>query len=628
MGPATPACACFEPRGGSGAWWRLGSAAFLAVNAMVLGLAVNGSEVTASERFALESATGLISLGIAVLLGGELVAAAWRARGLSLELLFLSGIAASFTASLLSLFHGMSGTYFDVAGLLLLVYSLGREVGRYGQQRVLSELTVSSHRSGLQKGDTVQVLPGQPIPVDGVILRGAALVQDANLTGESFARPLQQGDRVRAGAFPLDASLWIEATATAADSEIEKVRALMLERLAQPGPTLALAQRALTWFIPTVTVAALGTLLWHWQANPWPVALSHAMSVLVIACPCALGFAAPLTGWSAMARLRQIGIVCRSGEALERLADVDTVVFDKTGTLSAPETYAVTMEIDPGWDGGRDRLLRLLSTAERASAHPIARAMAPLWAQAAPLAENGAPAALESIRLLPGRGLSAVVIDGGKPFLVEVTLRADSTRHALAVRVDGEAAATVYLDESLRPALDETLDGLTADRLQLVLATGDGAARAAVIPIPDQHSRQTPQQKLALVDRLNAAGHRVLFLGDGLNDGPAMAASHVGMTLATASPAILEVASLLNQSGDWRALPVTLRIARQAVGALRRNIAVALGYNLLGMAVAAAGWLSPVTAALLMTVSSITVVLMALNVLNIEVSGEERVLVD
>lgn len=621
MNPTTPVCACFEPRSGAGAWWRLGSAAFLAVNAMVLGLAVNGSEVTAGERFALESATGLISLGIAILLGGELLSAAWRARGLSLELLFLSGIAASFTASLLSLFQGIGGTYFDVAGLLLLVYSLGREVGRYGQQRVLSELTVSVTNSGVQKGDQVQVLPGQPIPADGLIVRGTALVQDANLTGESFARSLQPGDVVKAGSFPLDASLWIEATATAAESEIERVRALMLERLARPGQTLELAQRALRWFVPTVTAATIGTFFWHWQANPWPVALSHAMSVLVIACPCALGFAAPLTVWSAMARLRQTGILCRSGEALERLADVDTVVFDKTGTLSAPEAYAVTMEVDASWTAGREKLLRLLSTAERASSHPIARAMAPLW-------EGVQPAELESIRLLPGRGISAAVIDEGRPFLVEVTLGADAGRHAVEVRVNGKAAATVHLDESLRPALDETLDGLTADRLRLVLATGDGAARAAVIPIADQHARQTPREKLALVDGLNAEGHHVLFLGDGLNDGPAMAASHVGMTVATASPAIREVASLLNLSGDWRALPVTLRIARQAVGALRRNIAVALGYNVVGMAIAAAGWLSPVTAALLMTVSSITVILMALNVLNIEVTGEERVLVD
>jgi len=621
MNPTTPVCACFEPRSGSGAWWRLGSAAFLAVNAMVLGLAVNGSEVTASERFALESATGMISLGIAILLGGELLSAAWRARGLSLELLFLSGIAASFTASLLSLFEGIGGTYFDVAGLLLLVYSLGREVGRYGQERVLSELTVSLANSGVKKGDEVQVLPGQPIPADGLILRGTALVQDANLTGESFARSLQPGDEVRAGSFPLDASIWIEATATAAESEIEGVRALMVERLARPGRTLELAQRALRWFVPTVTAVTLGTFFWHLQVNPWPVALSHAMSVLVIACPCALGFAAPLTVWSAIARLRQTGILCRSGEALERLADVDTVVFDKTGTLSAPEAYAATMDVEASWTGGRDQLLRLLSTAERASAHPIARAMAPLW-------EGVAPAELESIRLLPGRGLSAAVIDGATPYLVEVTLGADPARHAVDVRVNGRGAATVYLDESLRPSLDETMDGLTADRLRLVLATGDGAARAAVIPIADQHSRQTPQEKLALVDGLNAAGHHVLFLGDGLNDGPAMAASHVGMTVATASPAIQEVASLLNLNGDWRALPVTLRIARQAVGALRRNIAVAMGYNLVGMAIAAAGWLSPVTAALLMTVSSITVILMALNVLNIEVTGEERVLVD
>lgn len=621
MVTTTPVCLCFEPRSGAGVWWRLGSASFLAVNGMVLGLAVNGSEVTASERFALESATGLVSLGIGMLLGRELVAAAWKARGLSLELLFLAGITASYTASVLSLWQGVGGTYFDVGGLLLVVYSLGREVGRYGQERVLAELTAPLSASAVRKGEVVQVLPGQPIPVDGVIRRGEALVQDLQLTGESFARPRGAGEAVRAGSFPLDGSLWIEAAATAAESEIEGVRALMLERLARPGRGLALAQRSLRWFVPMVTTATVGTFLWHGQANPWPVALSHAMSVLVIACPCALGFAAPLTVWSAMARLRKTGILCRSGEALERLAEVDTVVFDKTGTLSEPEAYTATLEMTGGWTGGREKLLRLMAGAEQGSGHPIARAMAPLW-------EGLAPAELEGIRLLPGRGLAAEVLDEGVGYEVEVTVAPGENRHAVAVRVDGRAAAMVYLEERLRPALDEVLDGLAADRLRLVLATGDGAGRAAVIPIADSYARQTPAEKLALVDRLTAAGHRVLFVGDGLNDGPAMAASHVGMTVATAAPAVREVASLLNGSGDWRALPVALRIARQAAGALRWNIGVALGYNVLGMTVAAAGWLSPVTAGLLMTVSSVTVVLLALNVLEIEVAGEDRVLAE
>jgi len=617
-------CACFDPRAGAGAWWRLGSAAFLAVNAMVLGLAVNGSEVTAGERFALETATGCISAGIAILLGGELVVAAWRelrARRMSLELLFVAGITASFTASLLSLFQGVGGTYFDVAGLLLLIYSLGREVGRYGQQRVLTQLAVPAGRVAVKVGDQIQVLPGEPVPADGRILRGAALMQDHNLTGESFARPRQAGDLVKAGSFPLDASIWMEATATSAGSEIEQVRALIADRLLQPGRTLAFAQRVLRWFIPTVTAATIASFLWHWQANPWPVALSHAMSVLVIACPCALGFAAPLTVWSAIARLRQTGILCRSGEALERLAEVDTVVFDKTGTLSAPEAYAAALDLEMEWSAQQSLFLRLLATAERASAHPIARAMAPLW-------DGVEPAHLESIKLLPGRGLAATVVDRELTYHLVIALDADVSRHAIAVMIDGRRAGTVDLDETLRPALAETIDSLTADRLQLVLATGDGAERAALVPIADQYSRQSPREKLALIDELNGRGRLVLFLGDGLNDGPAMAASHVGMTVPTASPAIQEVASLLNLNADWRALPVTLRIARQAVKALHRNIAVALTYNLVGMAVAAAGWLNPVTAALLMTVSSITVILMALNVLNIEVAGEDRVLVE
>ncbi len=624
MTSSSDLCACFDPRSGTGAWWRLGSAAFLAVNAMVLGLAVNGSEVTASERFSLEAATGCIALGIAVLLGGELVTAAWtelRARRISLEFLFLAGIAGSFTASLLSLFKGVGGTYFDVAGLLLLVYSLGREVGRYGQHRILSQLSLPEPTTPIQVGDKFQVLPGQPIPSDGRILRGSALLQNQALTGESFSRPATVGDGVQAGAFPLDASLWIEATATPAQSEVEQVRLLIAERLLRPGHTLAIAQSVLRWFVPTVAASTLTTFLWHLQANPWPVALSYAMSVLVIACPCALGFAAPLTVWSAIARLREIGILCRSGEALERLAHIDTVVFDKTGTLSAPEAYSVALELDDTWAAQRPLLLRLLAAAEQASGHPIARAMAPLW-------QGITPAQLDSIQLLPGRGLAATVIDESTTYQLRITLDPNPQRHAISVCIDEQRAATVFLDEALHPALVETFDDLTADRLRLILATGDGAARAALVPILDQHASQSPQEKLALIDQLNAKGHHVLFLGDGLNDGPAMAASEVGMTVTTAAAAIQDIAGLLCLNNDWRALPVALRIARQAVQALRRNIAIALAYNLLGMVIAATGWLNPVSAALLMTASSITVILMALNVLNIEVSGEDRVLVD
>ncbi len=624
MASATDICACFDPRPNPGAWWRLGASAFLAVNAMVLGLAVNGPEVSASERLTLSIATGCVSLGIAVLLGGELLLAAWtelRARRISLEFLFLAGIGGSFAASLIALTHGVGGTYFDVAGLLLLVYSLGRELGRYGQQRILSQVAPSHPAPVIAIGAHFQTLPGQPFPTDGRILRGTALVRDQGLTGESFARPRGPGDFVRAGAFPLDASLWIEATSTPGNSEVEQARILIAERLMRPGPTLAASQRVLRWFVPVVAAFAIGTFAWHLQGNEWPVALSYAMSVLVIACPCALGFASPLTAWSAIARLRQTGILCRSGEALEKLAEIDTVVFDKTGTLSAPEACAVELKLEVTWASRGPLLLRLLAAAEQASGHPIARAMTPLWA-------GVTPAALESIQLLPGRGLAAVVVDDSVARQLEIVLSPDPTRHAIAIRIDGQPAATVFLDEALRPGLVETFDDLTSDRLRLILSTGDGSARAALVPIEDRHASQSPLQKLSLIDALNGAGHRVLYLGDGLNDGPAMAASHVGMTVTTAAPAIQDVASFLCVNPDWRALPVALRIARQAVRALRRNIAIAVTYNLAGMAIAAAGLLNPVTAALMMTVSSITVTLMALNVLNLEVNGENRFLVD
>jgi P-type Cu+ transporter len=626
MATLPPACACFDDSATSASvWWRLGAASFLVVNAMVLGVAANGAEATPAERFGLESATGCLFIAVAILLGWEFAQAAGselRQRRLSMELLFLLGISASFASSLMSLLYGVGGTYFDVAALLLLIYSLGREVGRYGKQRALLHLSAPATATDIVPGQHLHLLPGRAIPADGFVLRGKALVQDLQLTGESFARPVQAGDKLRAGSFPLDASLWMEVSSAPEQSEVERVRRYTLERALKPGPTLEFTQRMLQCFVPFVAVAALGTFLFHARYLPVSEALAHAMSVLVIACPCALGFAAPLTMWSAQARLRQMGLLCRSGEALERMAEIDTLVFDKTGTLSAPEASAATLETSERWKMHRDLLLRLIAAAENGSGHPIARAMQSLWADQSECAQ------LESIRLLPGRGIAASVQEGAQLWQLEIVLNPREERHTIDIFINGERAARVLLDEELRDSIDATIHDLEADQMRVVLATGDAPARAARVPVREQHSRQSPFQKLALVESLQTQGRKVLFLGDGLNDGPAMASSHVGITVPSASPAIQEIAGLLNQRPDWQALPVALRVARQSIASLRRNVKVALAYNVLGMAVAAAGWLHPVAAAVLMSVSSLTVILSALNVLNLEAPGEDRVLVD
>jgi Cu2+-exporting ATPase/Cu+-exporting ATPase len=628
-------CACFgdekTPDSG-GVWWRIGGGAFLAMNAMVMSLAVNGSEVTASEKQALELAVLAISGSVFLLLGGGFAVSAWReirARRITLELFFLAGVAASLAASFLSLQKGVSGSYADVAALLLVIYSLGREIGRYGQRKVLRALedlgrreqtvrrldatgrAVSAPLAALHPGDRIRVLPGEVIPLDGRITQGSAYVHEAGITGETFSRPRQAGDPVSAGCCPLDGSLELEVLDTGATS-LERLRNAALEGLARPGARQILASRVLSYFAPTVALTAIATYVLQGRDGN---ALFHALSVVVVACPCALGFATPLAVWSGMARLRELGYLVRSGDALERLGEVDTIVFDKTGTLTLPEQYAANWTPAAPWAGREPLLLALLRETEQASGHPLARAMRPLWSQAdlaLPECE-----AIE-VRILPGVGVEAIIAERASGARFPVSVRgtpAEGADREIELHVDQQPAALIRLSEVYAGALPELFERLGRLIRRIHLSTGDQAARAQRIPVADRMVCQGPLDKLEFVRGAGAAGSKVLFAGDGLNDAAAMAWSHVGLAAPQAAPAVREIAGLIALTPDWEELPRALAIARATSRCVVRNIGVSLAYNVIGMALAAAGWLHPVTAAVLMMVSSLIVILWSLQLL-------------
>lgn len=626
-------CDCgFDSATNTSIWWRIGIASFLAMNAMVLGMAVNGSETTAAERSALELSILCVSIAVLFLLLKEFATATFttlRQGRLGIEVLFLIGILASYAASILSLSTGAGGTFADVAALLLVIYSLGRQIASYGKARVYKSLAdwaperrltrvlledgqcETRPASKILSGERFRVLPGEAVPVDAKIIAGTASFQQASLTGEAMAVLKSPGDSLSAGVYALDASVDCLALAPGQESSLDQIRELVLSALAIPGKEQLLALSVLRYFVPAILLIAIAAFLLHLQAQGWQQALFHSLSVVVIACPCALGFATPLAVWTAIARLREIGILARSGDAVERLAEIDTIVFDKTGTLTIPDQYQVSWHVAPAWQERQAELRGLLQAAESLSRHPIATALAPLWEEA-PTQPAGP---LTSLRILPGQGIEAV-------FANQLTLRAgqNSSPHHLTLSIDGQPAAEITLKESTNLSAPAAIAVLEAAGLQVILSTGDSAERAAAIPIGKQFSRQTPLDKHHLLSQLQAQGRKVLFAGDGLNDIAAMAWSRVAFTVSTSPDVVRELSGLLMLHTDWQRLPEAIAIARAARKLIRTNIIFSLVYNAVGMALACSGILHPVAAALLMLASSLTVILYSMHLMDAEIS--------
>ena len=358
--------------------------------------------------------------------------------------------------------------------------------------------------------------------------------------------------------------------------------------------------------VPLVLLVSGSTFFWQVQTRTWDHAVFTALSVLVIACPCALGFATPLAVWIGIARLRELGILARSGEAVEKLAEIDTVVFDKTGTLTLPEQYGVSWRVAKEWRTRERELSGMLREAEQASRHPLAKILEPLWLHGLPQFEF---AGLRGVRLVPGAGIFAEFRDGRELF---AGMESNASGR-LVVNVDRELAATIDLTETQAPAVSPAVQALEAMGIDVVLATGDSAGRAAAIPVKTRMSRQSPAAKQALLRDLALQGRKVLFAGDGLNDTAAMAWSHVACAAPESAELVRDLSGLVFLHRDWTQLAQAIRIARKVRQVVRWNIGFSLAYNLIGMAFAAVGLLHPVAAALMMTASSLTVIIYSMH---------------
>jgi Cu+-exporting ATPase len=624
------------------AWAKLAIAGMVSAQSMAFGMAINLNPPTGTARIVIHSILAVCAVAVFLLTGLPLLRTAVREafRGrIVFEQLFLAGILGAFFASLSSTLSGQGSVYYEVVSILLAIYTLGTLLGERRRKAALlsawkldrefSTCTVldpdgNTHirkASEIRPGDLIQCRAGDGIAVDGIVEKGIGFVREAALTGEPFPVVKRPGDRVFAGSNVLDAALVIRAeggTGRRLDQLLEAVRAAQ----ESPGSLQREADRLTRWFLPLVMLASVLTFTGWTFAGKWHAGLFNALAVLLVACPCAMGLAVPIGIWSALAALARRGLAAKAGDFVERLATVDTVAFDKTGTLSEETLQVVDFVTAPGED--RSTLLQYAAAVQTHSAHPVAAAFH-RW--------NPGCATADGIEVIPGTGVRSRIQSGSGAHSVEIGNDTLVKRHSVEAAalldllrpeakdgltkvwmlVDGRVAGLAVLRECLRNTARDTIRALEEMGCKVHVWTGDTAERASVHQLDNTAAGLSAEEKAALVRAEQAVGRRVLFVGDGINDAPAMGEAHASIALTGGAEIAAAASGARLYGAHLPAVAQSIRICRGVVRLMRQNLLFAAFYNLVAVTMAASGLLHPVAAALIMLVSSATVTWRALR---------------
>ena len=473
----------------------------------------------------------------------------------------------------------------------------------------------------LAVGDRFVVRPGEKVATDGVVVEGSAAVDRSLLTGESVPVEVGPGDTVVGATVNAGGRLVVEATGVGADTALAQIARLVEQAQTGKAPVQRLADRISAWFVPAVIVAAAVTLaVWLATGQEAAAAFAAAVAVLIVACPCALGLATPLALLVGTGRGAQLGLLIRGPEVLESTRRIDTVVLDKTGTVTSGSMRLVDVVAAPGTD--RAEALRLAGAVEAASEHPVGRAIA---AGAAAAAGDDLPV-VTGFRSHAGRGVEGEVegrcVVAGRPALVGGTLppvlaaaaaEAEAAGSTVVVAGwDGAPRAVLVIADQVRPTSAEAVSRLRALGLEPLLVTGDNAATArtvaAAVGIDRVEAGMLPEDKVAVVRRLQDEGRVVAVVGDGVNDAAALAQADLGLALGTGTDVAIEAGDLTLVGGDLLAAPDAIRLSRRTLRTIHGNLFWAFAYNVAAIPVAAAGLLQPMLAGAAMAVSSLFVV--------------------
>jgi heavy metal translocating P-type ATPase len=582
-----------------------------------------------------------------------------RHRGASMETLISVGISAATVWSLYTVFGnhqsaerrgvwqallGSDAIYFEVAaGVTVFVLA-----GRYFEARAKSKAGGALRALAALSAKDVAVLqpdgsemvipadelkeqhrfvvrPGQTIAADGLVVDGSAAVDMSAMTGEAKPVRVNPGASVIGGTTVLDGRLIVEAAAVGADTQFAGMVRLVEQAQAQKAEAQRLADRIASVFVPAVfAVAALTAVGWLIAGGQPDRAFSAAIAVLVIACPCALGLATPTAMMVASGRGAQLGIFLKGHRALEATRTVDTVMFDKTGTLTTGQLKVSTVVAAPGWH--TDEVLKLAATVEAASEHAVALAIAASTTQQEPVAD---------FRAVPGRGVSGTVagraVRVGKPSWIAsscglptmVAARRDAESRGetpVFVEVDGEPCGVIAVADAVKDSAVDAVAALHNRGFRTVLLTGDNPASAgavgARVGIDEVIADILPEGKVDIIQQLRDRGHVVAMVGDGINDGPALACADLGMAIGRGTDVAIGAADIILVRDNLDVVPLALDLAAATMRTIKINMVWAFGYNIAAIPIAAAGLLNPLVAGAAMAFSSFFVVSNSLRLRN------------
>jgi len=581
--------------------------------------------------------------------GARFVFGAWQAilkREATMDLLVVLGTSSAYVYSLMAwMFVAPDGRnlYFETAAALIAFVRLGKwleAVVKHGTTRAIRSLMVlradsarilrddtliSKSIDKVNIGDIVVVKPFERIPVDGRIVRGESTVDASMITGAGLPEDKCTGDRVTGGTMNGNGTLHIEALCLASESTLASIITLVEEAQSRKIPIQRFVDRVSTLFVPFVlALSGLTLVTWLGLGLPHSEAINAAVSVLVIACPCALGLAAPsalVAGTGAAARA---GILIRDIDSLQRAYNIDTVLFDKTGTLSEGLPEVISVE---ALDGDITHLLTLAASAQQGSEHPLGRAI---------LSYAGnygiVLAALKSFKSMPGRGVRAE-IEGAQDILIgnQILMETNNIsmehsfwiapmlsmngRTAIWVAANGKLLGGLSICDPLRPDAKRAISHLKSQKLACALVSGDATnaveAVAKALGIKNTFSNAVPETKIRVVHRLQHKGKHVAMVGDGINDAPALAEANLGIAVGSAADAALQNADFTLLNADVMSVADALDVAHETWAKIRQNLALAFLYNVIALPVAAMGLLSPAVAGGAMALSSISIVLNA-----------------
>jgi Cu+-exporting ATPase len=595
-----------------------------------------------------------------------------RTRALNMFTLIALGVGAAYLYSLVATFlpglfppalHGEDGTvavYYEAAAVITVLVLLGQVLELRAREQTGSAIRAllnlapkTARRLGadgndeevsldqVQIGDRLRVRPGEGVPVDGVVVEGHSAVDESMVTGESMPVEKEIGARVIGGTINGTGSLVMKAEKVGADTMLSRIVHMVSEAQRSRAPIQRLADQVSGWFVPAVIgVAALSFTAWMiWGPSPaFSYALVAAVSVVIIACPCALGLATPMSIMVGVGKGALAGVLIRDAEALERMERVDTLVVDKTGTLTEGKPRVVAVVPAEGFDEAT--LLSLAASLERSSEHPLAAAIiAAARERQFPLQEvsgfasvtgrgvvgrvNGRLVALGNAMLMKERGVDTAALDARI-----ADIRRGGT--AMLLAVDGQAAGIIGVADPIKASTSAALATLRAAGVRIVMLTGDNSVTAEAVAqklcIDDIEAEVLPEQKSLIVSRLRSEGRIVAMAGDGVNDAPALAAADVGVAMGTGTDVAMQSAGVTLVKGDLAGIARARVLSHATMRNIRQNLVLAFVYNVLGVPLAAGVLypvfgllLSPIVAAAAMSLSSVSVVGNALRLRMIKV---------